>query len=389
MSDRSAEGQVPFDHRLADELMESHQLDLLIVNSKHNVRYLLGGYEFFFFFQSMEALGHSRYLPLVIYVKGRPQDATYVASVMEAWDHALRPFWTPHVDLVSWGTMDAAGAAVKRAKACGLSKGRIGIEPAFLPADAMDLLSDGLPDASFGDATPVLERLRAVKRPDELSLLKRASEDIVGAMVATVEWAGPGTTKNEIVNRVRLEETRRGLGFDYCLVTMGSDRNRAPSDQAWQLSESMSIDSGGNLDGYIGDLCRMAVLGEPDGELRDLLAEVDATQQSVFSHIRAGAIGRDLLEYGNKVRSDGPNREYTDLVIHGMGLVSHEVPFIMSNRIYDGIDCDLALEAGMVLSVETTMAHPARGLVKLEDTVAVTADGGEVFGDAVRGWISR
>ena len=44
------------------------------------------------------------------------------------------------------------------------------------------------------------------------------------------------------------------------------------------------------------------------------------------------------------------------------------------------------LEAGMVLSVETTMLQPRAGLVKLEDTVAVTADGFEMFGAAGRGW---
>jgi Xaa-Pro aminopeptidase len=40
----------------------------------------------------------------------------------------------------------------------------------------------------------------------------------------------------------------------------------------------------------------------------------------------------------------------------------------------------------MVLSVETTMMHPRRGFIKLEDTVAVTADGHTMFGDRGRGW---
>ncbi|HVZ13897.1 MAG TPA: aminopeptidase P family protein, partial [Bauldia sp.] len=43
------------------------------------------------------------------------------------------------------------------------------------------------------------------------------------------------------------------------------------------------------------------------------------------------------------------------------------------------------LEAGMVLSIETTLLHP-RGFIKLEDTVVVTADGWEAFGDGGRGW---
>ena len=40
----------------------------------------------------------------------------------------------------------------------------------------------------------------------------------------------------------------------------------------------------------------------------------------------------------------------------------------------------------MVLSVETTMLHPTRGFIKLEDTLAVTDAGYVMFGDRGRGW---
>jgi Xaa-Pro aminopeptidase len=40
----------------------------------------------------------------------------------------------------------------------------------------------------------------------------------------------------------------------------------------------------------------------------------------------------------------------------------------------------------MVLSVETTLLHPVRGFIKLEDTVVVTEAGCEPLGDAGRGW---
>ena len=42
--------------------------------------------------------------------------------------------------------------------------------------------------------------------------------------------------------------------------------NRAPSDQVIAEGDIMSLDSGGNYRGYIGDLCRMGILGEPDAE---------------------------------------------------------------------------------------------------------------------------
>jgi Xaa-Pro aminopeptidase len=42
----------------------------------------------------------------------------------------------------------------------------------------------------------------------------------------------------------------------------------------------------------------------------------------------------------------------------------------------------------MVLSVETTLTHPTRGFIKLEDTIAVTEAGSEGFGDVARDWNS-
>ena len=42
---------------------------------------------------------------------------------------------------------------------------------------------------------------------------------------------------------------------------------------------------------------------------------------------------------------------------------------------YDGIDADESFAEGMVISVETTMLHPTRGFIKLEDTLAVTSKG--------------
>jgi Xaa-Pro dipeptidase len=53
---------------------------------------------------------------------------------------------------------------------------------------------------------------------------------------------------------------------------------------------------------------------------------------------------------------------------------------------YEGEDADKPLQAGMVLSIETTMLHPSRGFIKIEDTVAVTETGHELFGSFGRGW---
>ena len=378
---------VPFDWRKLDRLMDEHGIDVLIASSKHNVQYLLGGYRFFFF-DSFDAIGVSRYLPLFVYFRERPEQATYLGNRMEAYEEALHKFWVSRVINKYWGTLDAISGAIDAIKSTTSARRTIGIESAFLPADAFQALAREFPDSRFVDILVPLERLRAVKTPKELGLIKEASELVVSAMLAAFSSHSPGAPKSELIRSLRREEIQRGLNFDYCLSTTGSDVNRAPSDRPWLAGEIASLDSGGNLGGYIGDLCRMGILGRPDAELEDLLAEIDAIQLAARKPIRAGAIGGSIFEEAERQLAISPNRADIDFMAHGMGLVSHEAPRLTGKGgvPYPGDDAAKPLEAGMVISIETTLVHPTRGFVKLEDTVAVTDSGWEAYGDTGRGW---
>jgi Xaa-Pro aminopeptidase len=378
---------IPFDRDRLDRLMDAADIDVLVVTSKHNTAYMLGSYKFIFF-SAMDAIGHSRYLPIVIYQKGAPHNASYVANKMEGGEHANRPFWTPAVHAACWGTLDAASIAIDHLKKIGVAGKRIGVEPPFLPSDAYIAMKSELENVTFVDAIGVMERMRAIKTPAELENLRLASELITDSMLATISAAREGTTKADMIEQLRREETNRGLQFEYCLLTLGSSHNRASSAQAWQRGEVLSIDSGGNYHGYIGDLCRMGILGEPDDELLDLLAEIEAVQQAAFSKVSAGTQGGDVIAHAESILKASPNAAFTDFFAHGMGLITHEVPFLMTNHPvrYDGVDSNRTLEAGMVISVETTMLHPTRGFIKLEDTLAITDDGYEMFGERGRGW---
>lgn len=372
------------DLKRVDQLMEAAGLDVLIATSKHNTQYLLGGYRFIFF-TAMDAIGHSRYLPVVIYQRGQVDHAAYIGNRMEGAEHANHPFWPPTFLPASWGSVDAAGMTVAHLTKIGAKGLRIGIEPGFLPSDAWQVL------ATFGpllDATRMLEELRAIKTPAELGLLRQASELITDSMLATVGAAREGWSKARIIEELRRQETNRGLHFDYCLLTLGASHNRAASEQIWRPGEVLSIDSGGNYRGYIGDLCRMGVLGEPDAELSDLLAEVMSVQDAAFAWVKPGIEGGVMIERAEAALKAGPSAGFNDFFAHGMGLITHEVPFLMTNHpvAYEGVDAARKLEVGMVLSVETTMMHPRRGFIKIEDTLAVTEDGYEIFGNRARDW---
>ena len=387
IQERPSTGAAPFDSARLDRLMDDAGIDVLIASSKHNVGYLLGGYRFFFF-DGMDAIGLSRYLPLFVYVKGRPDQSLYVANVMEAYERDLGRFWLPNVSTASWGTQDAMQRALEHIGKLERPPRRIAVEMAFLPADAFRLIGARAGNADVVDAQVPLERLRARKSPEELALLRKASDEVVGAMLAVIASSGPGTSKQQMVEALKLEETRRGLNFEYCLITTGTSLNRAPSPETWKRGEIASLDSGGNCKGYIGDLCRMAILGEPDSELVDILGHIEEIQQAARKPVRAGTPGGDVYAATARLVENSPHKSYMSFVAHGMGLISHEAPRL-SDRApvpYPGEDAAKPLETGMVLSIETTVLHPRRGFIKLEDTLAVTATGHDAYGDAGRGW---
>ncbi|MDB5622876.1 MAG: peptidase [Devosia sp.] len=377
----------PFDTNRLDRLMEEANLDALLVTSKHSIQYLLGGYRFFFY-DFMDAHGLSRYLPFFVYIKGKPLDSSYVGAPMERYEKQLGSFWVSNLDLKNFKSPGFAAAAAEQLKRMNGGKGRIGIEVGFMPIDAYNVLTEQLPDAELVDGTFTLEILRALKTPEELELVRLASEKVVDAMLAVMSSHGPGTTKRELFEALRREETNRGVKFEYALTNMGVAFNRAPYDQVWQEGETLALDSGGNYKGYIGDLCRMAYPGTPDQELVDLLGQVEEVQQAARKGLRAGVRGGDIFEWANDALARCSAKDKMFFSAHGMGIVSHEAPWLMPNAVptYPAYHRDKPLEAGMVVSIETELHHTGRGFIKLEDTVAIKQDGFEAYGDHGRGW---
>jgi Xaa-Pro aminopeptidase len=383
----SAPVKIPFDTARLDRLMDEAGMDVLLATSKHNVQYLLGGHRAFFF-DTMDAMGLTRYLPVLVYAKGEPDKAAYFGHRLEDFQRQNNPFWTPVQQCNSSGTVDTMQKAIEHIKKSGIKTAGIGAELGFLPVDAGKALQDAFPGSKITDCLFVLERLRALKTPEELAMLKTASEAVIDSMQTVIAKHGPGATKAELFEALRREETLRGLTFDYCLITAGTSLNRAPSPALWGEGDILSLDSGGNYHGYIGDICRMAIQGEPDAELEDMLGDIEEIQRAAFKPVKAGVMGSEVYAAGEARLAKSKYHNNTHFLAHGMGLVSHEAPRLTSTGPvpYDDYDAHRPLESGMVISVETTMAHPKRGFIKLEDTVVVTDQGFDIYGEGARGW---
>ena len=306
-------------------------------------------------------------------MKGAPEKAAYFGHRLESFQKENKPFWVSEAQTTSSGSVDTMQKAVDYVRKVG-GEGATDRRRTRLPADgcrtALRMRSPG----EIKDATFALERLRAIKRPDELKKLRIASERVIESMLAVIANHGPGHTTAELTEALRREETIRGLTFEYCLITAGTSLNRAPSDQKWDKGDILSLDSGGNYHGYIGDLCRMAIQGEPDAELEDMLAEIEQNPARVDEADQGRRHGeRDLRRgraAGAQIQVPQPHafpgaRHGVDqprgAAAHGIG--AGAVRRLRRRASAGDRDGDLGRDHA---------AHPQRGFIKLEDTVVVT-----------------
>src|SRR5690242_8263680 len=111
-------------------------------------------------------------------------------------------------------------------------------------------------------------------------------------------------------------------------------------------------------------------------------------QRACMKPIKPGALGGEIYAAADPLVRKSKQHNHMHFLGHGMGLVSHEAPRLTASGPvpYDDYDAHRPLESGMVISVETTMQHPKRGFIKLEDTVVVTGNGHDIYGEGARGW---
>ncbi len=369
----------PFDAKKLEGLMEEARVDLVLTSTRHNIRYLTGGRYHHFFLRSSRA-GASQYLAVAGLPRGRFQDAFYVGRREEQRELQERPLWIGQVSFGVWETVSAAGLSVDAVKKLGLERATIGVEMPFLPADAYVTIQQGLPHARLVDATPILAELRTIKTDAEIAILRDAHERVAEAIHATFKWGRDGVTTQAINDHIRAEVEQRGPDFIYCFTTAGPSVLRAPSQHQWTRGNVLELDCGGELRDYISDIARMGCMGKPSALADDMLNEILAIQDRTRKLVKPGVPCAEVYLEGERAfkasRFAGGLGRFE---AHGLGVVSHEPPVIRAHN-------TRALEAGMVLSIETDFEHPEVGRVKVEDTVVVTPHGPEGLGDLGRQW---
>ncbi len=256
---------------------------------------------------------------------------------------------------------------------------RIGIEADHLTVAENKRLRDLMPrGVQLRSAPPLVERARVVKDAAELARI-RAAVELGGRLFdRALEVIGPGVKENEVAAEMEYAARRAGAEeMSFPTIIASGARSALPhgraSSQAIAKGGFVVCDFGVILAGYCSDQTRTVWVGDPTEPARRAYDAVQQAQLSAIESVRPGCSVAQVDAAARKVlRGAGVGRYFTHSTGHGVGLEIHEAPRVAPGQ-------DEVLQPGMVITIEPGVYFPGKWGVRIEDVVAVTAQGCEVL----------
>ncbi|MDI3270374.1 MAG: Xaa-Pro peptidase family protein [Bacillota bacterium] len=252
---------------------------------------------------------------------------------------------------------------------------RLGVGEA-MRADFLLLLQEVLPGTEWWPATAAVGYVRSHKEPEEINRLEKAqaiTDEVLAEVLASLR---PGLREAEVAQWVAAGFSRRGAQLLFAIVASGPETalpHHHTSDRILGEGEPVLLDVGCRYEGYVSDITRMAFLGEPSREYREVHGVVEEAVQKALAAIE---VGRPLAEVDRAAREviekAGFGPYFVHRVGHGIGMTGHEPPSV-HGRNQDPI------EPGLVFSVEPGIYLPGRFGVRLEEVAVVEERGARVL----------
>jgi Xaa-Pro aminopeptidase len=221
-----------------------------------------------------------------------------------------------------------------------------------------------------------LNLLRVRKSPEEIATLKRA------AAVAERAWERvrgrlvPGVSERDMAIELEYAMRQEGAtGPSFETIVASGPRGALPhgvaSDRRIAEGDVVVVDWGCVFEGYCSDQTISVMVGDVGDEARRVYDVVFAAQSAALARLAPGAALREVdAAARDLIAAAGYGDYFGHGLGHGVGLEVHEAPRVAATS-------EAVAEAGMVVTIEPGVYLPGRFGVRLEDTVAVTADGYE------------
>jgi Xaa-Pro aminopeptidase len=236
--------------------------------------------------------------------------------------------------------------------------------------------------------TAFVEDQLAIKSPAEIELIRESSKWGNLAHTLLQRYTRPGLTEVEVSQRATNEATLAMLdaigpiyraqnpffegasaGYRGQIGRNAAIPHSLTANITFRAGDVLVTGAGAPVWGYLSELERTMVIGEPDAEQRVMFDHMVALQDIAFEAIKPGARCSDV---DRAVRAYYDEHGLWDFwkhhVGHCIGLRYHEGPFL-------DIGDDTEIKPGMVFTVEPGLYAAGLGGFRHSDTVAVTDDG--------------
>jgi Xaa-Pro aminopeptidase len=286
----------------------------------------------------------------------------------------------PDVECVTYGSSiddELAG----RCQSVGAS--RLGFEARSVTVREHERLAKALGGLRLIPLDDAVERLRWVKDPEELELLRGAQTATDGAFEEILEFLAVGQSERQVaqeLERLLRRDGADGLSFD-SIVGFGdhaAQPHHEPCHRLLEEGDVIKMDFGALRGGYHADFTRTVAFGEPAAELKKVHDVVREAQQAGIDAIAPGVTGAVVDRASRSLIADaGYGDAFVHGLGHGVGLEIHEGPRL-------GREFEDPLPEGAVVTVEPGIYLPGLGGVRIEDMIEVTEEGGRALSAATR-----
>ena len=272
----------------------------------------------------------------------------------------------------------------KAMRAADLPGKKVGIEPRRLRVLELNILDSRELAINFVPGDACLEQIRIRKDEVEIGAMRAAADIAQDALLSTIALIKPGVTERELAAELTIPLLRYGsdsqLPFSPIIASGPNSANphAFPGDRRLQEGDMLIIDWGANVGGYFSDLTRTFSLGEPEDEMMTIAQIVNQANTAAREKAAPGIAAHKVDQAARQVIEEaGYGQYFIHRTGHGLGLESHEVPYIRDGN-------PRSLEPGMTFTIEPGIYLPGRGGVRIEDDVVITDQGLHSFSDLPR-----
>ena len=347
----------------AQQLMQNHQLDALLLTTETNVRYFTG-----FLTRFWESPTRPWYL--IIPSKGKP--IAVIPSIGEAlmsktWLEDIRTWPSPDLEDDGISLLSDTLEEIAKNKNIGIPSGTETY--VRMPQTDLKKLSQNVKLTSDFD---IIKKLRMTKSNEEIDKIKTACGIAADAFSRVPEIAFENVNLDEVFRKFQILCLESGADWVPYLAggadTEGYDDVISPAKVApLKKRDILMLDTGLVWDGYFCDYDRNWSVGTPSKVVSESYSQLLEATDAAFKLAKPGATASDLFYAMNSVLTRNSSGTDAGRLGHGVGMSLTEWPSLIP-------DDHTVLEQGMVLSLEPGITVKDKIIVH-EENIEITETG--------------